>query len=404
MMFDIIKARDGYTTLKVNNIFLYSKYRPLVEVDKFIESEFDHKAKGYLLIGLGLGYHLQSLSKLVKGRKPIIVYALDNKEIELFQSVDFNREIQKNIIITTDFMEISLHQGYQIIIPQAWLQVMDKKHPIYHLLLDIKMKQMSYKRFSPMMEKNFIENIQQDFLLLQNINEKLKKKKVSCLISSGPSLNTTKKWLKKAVEENVYILCVGSALKVLINEGISPDGVIITDCQPTIFEQLNGSGYFGDLFFLSTADSNTVKSHKGNKYLLLQEGYDFAEQYANKRSFPLLETGGSVATTGFSLLEFLNFETIILFGQDLGFIDKHTHATSSTSGRTIFSEDEIFVIQSNSGTPIKTLPNLKSYLRWFNRKCVISKCSVFNTAEKGAKIKGVSLINEEQFYKFIKNP
>ncbi|WP_431029184.1 6-hydroxymethylpterin diphosphokinase MptE-like protein [Lysinibacillus sp. LZ02] len=403
MIFEKIEARDGTNTLKVNNILLYSKYRPIKEVDKFIESEFDNNAKGYLLIGLGLGYHLHSLTKLVAGRKPILVYALDNQEIELYRSETIDMELLNNVMITTDVKKIAVHKDYQIIIPHVWLQVMDKNHSLYHLLMDIKMKQVSYKRFSPMMEINFHENIQQQYFKVQNFKENLKQKKVSCLISSGPSLNVTEKWLK-AVKDDVYILCVGSALKVLMREGVVPDGVIISDCQPTIFEQLDGSEYKGDLFFLSTADSNTVRSHEGDKYILLQKGYDLAEQYAKKVSYPLLETGGSVATTGFSLLEYLEFETVILFGQDLGFATKHTHAINSTSGRELLKGEEFIEIESNIGESIKTLPNLNSYLRWFNAKCKISVCQVYNTAEQGAKIEGVPLVNEKQFYKLIKNP
>lgn len=403
MIFEKIEARDGNNTLKVNNILLYSKYRPIKEVDKFIESEFDNNAKGYLLIGLGLGYHLHSLAKLVGGRKPIIVYAVDNKEIELYKSEPFQMELPDSVIITTDIKKISVHKDYQIIIPHVWLQVMEKKHALYSLLMDIKVKQMSYKRFSPLMEKNFQENIHQHFFRLRNFKDSLKQKKVSCLISSGPSLNVTKAWLK-AAKGKAYLLCVGSALKVLLKEGSVPDGVIISDCQPTIFEQLNDSGYAGDLFFLSTADFNTVKSHAGNKYILLQKGYDLAEQYAKKISYPLVETGGSVATTGFSLLEYLGFENVILFGQDLSLTGNQTHAKNSTSGREILKEEELIEIESNVGGSIKTLPNLNSYLKWFNDKCKISECYVYNTAEQGAKIEGVPLINEKQFYKLIKNP
>ncbi|WP_332650957.1 motility associated factor glycosyltransferase family protein [Lysinibacillus sp. 54212] len=403
MIFEKIKARDGNASLKVNNILLYSKYRPLVEVDKFIESEFDNNAKGYLLIGLGLGYHLHSLAKIVYGRKPILVYALDKKEIELYKSEPFQMELPDSVIITTDIEKITVHTDYQIIIPHVWLQVMEKKHALYSLLMDIKVKQMSYKRFSPVMEKNFQENIQQHFLTLRNFKDSLNKKKVSCLISSGPSLNFTKAWLK-AAKGKAYLLCVGSALKVLLKEGIVPDGVIISDCQPIIFEQLKNTGFTGDLFFLSTADFNTVKSHVGNKYILLQEGYDLAEQYAKKISYPLIETGGSVATTGFSLLEYLEFETVILFGQDLGLTGNQTHANNSTSGREILKEEELVEIESNDGESIKTLPNLNSYLRWFNYKCKISECYVYNTAKQGAKIEGVPLISEKQFYKLIKNP
>lgn len=402
MQFEKIEARDGNATLKVNNILLYSKYSPITEAEKFIESEFNHDDKGYLLIGLGLGYHLHALLELVSDSKPIFVYVMDSQEIDLYESIYCSGKLPSNVTITTDFRKIATVNDYQIIMPHVWLQVMDKQHPLYYLLMDIKMKQMSYKRFSSMMEMNFYENIQQEFFPLEHYQESVELKKFSCLISSGPSLNITKKWLE-VVKEKAYLLCVGSALKVLLEEGIVPDGVIISDCQPTIIEQLRDSGYTGDLFFLSTADFNTVKSHKGDKYILLQKGYEPAEQYAKKMNYPLLETGGSVATTGYSLLEYLGFNSIVLFGQDLGFVNGYTHASNSTSGRILLKDEQYIEIESNSGAPIKTLPNLYSYLIWFNRNCKESKCYVYNTAKNGAKIENVPLIDEVQLYELIKN-
>ncbi len=402
MQFEKIEARDGNATLKVNNILLYSKYRPITDAEKFIESEFNNDDKGYVLIGLGLGYHLHALLKLVTDSKPIFVYVLDSQEIDLYESISGSGKLPSNVTITTDYRKIANVNDYQIIMPHVWLQVMDKQHPLYYLLMDIKIKQMSYKRFSSMMEMNFYENIQQQIFSLPQYRESLEQKKFSCLISSGPSLDTTKKWLE-AVKGKAYLLCVGSALKVLLEEGIVPDGVIISDCQPTIIEQIKDSGYTGDLFFLSTTDFNTVRSHKGDKYLLLQKGYELAEQYAKKMNYPLLETGGSVATTGFSLLEYLGFNTIVLFGQDLGFMDEYTHATNSTSGRNLSIDEQYLEIESNSGAFIKTLPNLYSYLTWFNRNCKESTCNVFNTAKNGAKIESAPLIVEEQLYELIKN-
>ncbi|MCT6817602.1 MAG: hypothetical protein M3043_14495, partial [Lysinibacillus fusiformis] len=87
MQFEKIEARDGNTTLKVNNILLYSKYRPITDTEKFIESEFNNDDKGYVLIGLGLGYHLHALLKLVTDSKPIFVYVLDSQEIDLYESI-----------------------------------------------------------------------------------------------------------------------------------------------------------------------------------------------------------------------------------------------------------------------------------------------------------------------------
>lgn len=398
MNFEKMIARDGADTLKVNDLYVYSKYRPLEDAERYIRSEFNSAAEGYLLIGLGLGYHLYALFQKNQ-TKPIIVYCLDEEEIRLFQnSTVYNDLTRKTTIkITNDLRELQITADYQIIIPHVWMQVMEKKHPLYSFLADIKMKQMTYKQYAPLMEDNFMKNVQlQEFHLTNHRYEK----KVACLVASGPSLNETKKWLAH-VKDDVFILCVGSALKILLNEGIQPDAVIITDPKHSILSQLRGCSHDGLLYYLSTASSSTVSEYQGPRCILLQEGYSLAEQSAKNNTYPLLETGGSVATTGFSLLEYLGFSHIILFGQDLGFFKNYTHAENSTSGRTVNKEEQLIEIESNSNNTIYTTPNLNSYLRWFNEKITKSKVKVYNTAYQGAKINKTNYLNEKEFEKIV---
>lgn len=60
-----------------------------------------------------------------------------------------------------------------------------------------------------------------------------------------------------------------------------------------------------------------------------------AEKFAEKHEQPLFSTGGSVATTTFSLIEWLGYEELYLFGQDLCFLAKQTHAENSISNREV---------------------------------------------------------------------
>lgn len=398
MKIEKMVARNGVDTLKINDLYIYSKYRPLEDSERFIQSEFDPTAEGYLLIGLGLGYHLYALCNQNRS-KPIIVYCLDKQEIQLFQTSIVYEELYRkmNIKITRNLKDLKITSQYQVIIPHVWMQVMEKEHPLYSFLADIKMKQMTYKQYAPLMEENFVENVRlQEFYLTNHRYEK----KVACLVASGPSLNETKKWLVN-VKDDVFILCVGSALKILLNEGIQPDAVIITDPKHSISVQLQGCSYDGLLYYLSTASSSTVSAYPGPRCILLQEGYSLAQQYAKTNEYPLLETGGSVATTGFSLLEYLGFSQIILFGQDLGFVKNFTHAEHSTSGRMVNSEEQLIRIESNSMSTIYTTPNLNSYLRWFNEKVANSNVKVYNTAYKGAKIKKANYLSEKELEKIV---
>lgn len=190
-------------------------------------------------------------------------------------------------------------------------------------------------------------------------------------------------------------------MKPLLQAGIRPDAVIITDSQPEIAVQLDNCSYDGNLFYLCTADYHTVFNYIYRKCVLLQNGYEPAETLAQQIKYPLLDTGGSVATTAFSLLEYLKFEKVILFGQDLGFTSKQTHALNSTSGREIYENEKLIKVIANNNDSLFTTPNLNSYLKWFEKKAVNSTVKLYNTALQGAKIKNAPVIDEIQFLELI---
>lgn len=401
MTYKIVKAKNNDYTLMKNGLYLYSKYRPIQDAENFIEKEFNDEADSYILIGLGLGYHLLALVKRVNSLKQITVYSPYEEELKIYSKSSVYSEIQKykNISIVTDIAEMSISLLDQLIIPRVWLQIMDRGNPLFEHLNDIKIKQLSYKRFQTLMEENFIHNIALKEFNLKEYKVNLKKK-VACLVSSGPSLQETKNWLYP-IQNKVYIVCVGSALKVLINSGIKPDAVIISDAQREIVNQLENSDYNGMLFYLSTANKEAIYSYPFERCILLQNGYKKAEETSKNIGYPLLDTGGSVATTAFSLIEYLGFYNIVFFGQDLGFANQYTHVKGSTSMREINANEKLVPIISNEQKQIYTLPNLYSYLRWFEKKIEHTTVNVYNTAKQGAKIKGTEFITEQEFLNLI---
>lgn len=403
MKFEVSIAKDGHQTLSIDGIHIYSKYKPINHVNSFIDKELDIEAEGYLLLGLGLGYHLNSIVNKV-GKKKIYVLCVDKREQEIFMHSTISNDLLNlsNVDIVYDPKYIEINKNYQIIIPNAWLQVLDKNNPLYYFLADIKIKQESYNSQRQLLENNFSNNLLlNDKNLNHYISETKQVNKIACLVSSGPSLNETKGWLKD-VRKQFYILCVGSALKVLLKENIIPDAVIISDPKVNIIQQLEGTNFNGPLFYLSTANYEATSNYLHKRYILFQSGYKKAENIAEQYNIPLVDTGGSVATTGFSTLKILGFNTIILFGQDLGFKENKTHAKFSTSGRTVYKNERLLKVISNNGEEIYTTPNLHSYLMWFNSKMKDSNnLKVFNTALNGAKIHNVEYIDQDKFYKIV---
>lgn len=398
--FEIENAKNNETTLKINNHYIYSRYAPKRDAYHFVTKEFDHHAEGYIMVGLGLGYHLEKLIDLVSNKKEIVLLVLDNEEIELFKKFNSDHEnlLQKVSIFHSAVKDSILN--YQILIPPSFVSAIGQENPFHDFLQDILIRQRSFKKFSPLLEANFQLNVSLKDPSINEYKNHFYNQK-ACLISSGPSLDDMIETLKEQ-QDHTYILSVGSALKALLKNGIRPNAVIISDAQDNIQKQLNDINYQGDLFYLSTANHSTVLLHDSKRTIIFQHGYKEAETYASKYGYDLLETGGSVATVGFNLLEYMGFSEVFLIGQDLGFKENKTHSHLSTSGKSLNDLTHLKRIESNNGEEIYTLQNLFTYLRWFNKKMRKTNIKVYNTALNGAKIDYVPYINQLQFHKLIR--
>ncbi|XRD25641.1 hypothetical protein AABM34_03385 [Lysinibacillus fusiformis] len=174
MKWEVSLAKDGQLTMQLNDIYLYSKYRPYDDAARWIENEFDDKNSMYLLIGLGLGYHAKALA--AKTTKPIIVYYFD--DIEKYYAQDL---VEYSNIKLTQILNDILGEKVQILIPISFLKAIGEKHPLYEMLENFKIKQISFQRQKNLMLSNFQENLTlKDSELIFN-----KDKRVACLIAAG---------------------------------------------------------------------------------------------------------------------------------------------------------------------------------------------------------------------------
>lgn len=398
MDWQLENAKDGNLTVKMNRYYLYSKYYPYKDACKWICSEVDRTASVYCLIGLGLGYHLKALLEL-EVKQPIYVYYFGTEEYNLFLENNKDRwwDIPQ-VKLIHELKGLNLDRNVQLLIPNTIVKAIGIDHPLHSILEVIKINSVSYKKTSAKMEQNFIENSkkQNEFLRRPHYTQT----RIACLVAAGPSINETVSWLK-GQQKKVDIYVVGAALKVLLHHGIVPKAVVLSDATEGTIHQFSDTNYCGDLYYLCTANYKTVEMHQGPRTILFQKGYQLAEQYAKKNNLPLIETGGSVGTTTFSLLKSLNYSTIVLFGQDLGFTGTATHADGSPSKNVITSTQFLREAEANDGSVVYTTAMFQSFWYWYKEKVESTNVKVYNTALKGLKIPKVPNIDLEEFRKII---
>ena len=83
MKIEILYSKKNEKILKVNNIYINSKYDASLEAKRFIDG-YSHVLEDNVIhiIGLGLGYHVKEILKRIKNKK-IKIYIL-NKEVYNF--------------------------------------------------------------------------------------------------------------------------------------------------------------------------------------------------------------------------------------------------------------------------------------------------------------------------------
>jgi hypothetical protein len=398
---DIHPSKKGPLTLKLNGNYLYSRYDPLRDAERFIHSQIDGSANVYCLFGFGLGYHVQELLQKEPDKQIFVIEPYISVIRRAVEHIDLS-----NIFSHPNVEILCLEQGQAMIntlneltkqqtrwiIPNAWLKALQSSNPLKHFLEDIKIQEMSFQRFSSLMEKNFTENLKYMNADVGKLFGNFKGHK-AVLVSAGPSLDNTLYSLKK-LKDKYFILSVGSALRVLKENSIVPDAVIITDPQETVYKQLDSMKFIQPLIYLSTACYSAVANHKGLRIIAFQKGYPQAESFAGKHNFPLVDTGGSVATTALDILINMGFSEIVFLGQDLAYSKNRSHALQSTSRVEVVSNESLLSVLANDGTMVKTTTILSIYRRWFERKVAETKHVVFkNTAEKGAVIQGVPFVH-----------
>ncbi len=393
-------------TIDNKSYIFYSKYDPSRDSKAFAEEVYDKNIENYLIYGLGLGYHIGALEKLIKSKdnnyhiyiiecnKDILKLAienvnlneiLNNKKITFIMMENERESYEKlNKILSIGNIKIGIHRPSLSIISKEFIE-------LRYLLEEFQMKQNAINSTKDMLEKNFKENIKNfnsnvDILFNKYINKPL------FLVAAGPSLDRNIQELIK-VKDNGVILSVGRAVRPLLAAGIIPDYIIITDPSDFLYDmQLKGVEINVPIIVLSTCDKNVMLNYKGYKYIALQEGYPPAEEYAKNKTLQLIKTGGSVATTGLDVAIRMGSNPIIFVGQDLAFTENKTHS-KHTFSKDVIESNSLRNVEDVYGNIIQTSKNLYIYLRWIQNRIIEEKDIEFiDATEGGARIKGTKIM------------
>lgn len=379
------------------SFYLYSSVNPEREASLLADSL--KQAEEYMVFGMELGYHvLELLNRHQSARVHVFesnIYLLHMA----FTYIDWTTYIangRMRVVYNDDLKQlVSELSGRFAEMKNAELLV---HYPAIKMIEDAQIRQLLEDFFvttSSMREQGSL--LDSNFEVISKLNlpecDELKnifKDKAVVIVGAGPSVDSQLDRLRK-YRDKITVFATGHIIRRLVNEGIIPDAVIITDPQPLMYKQIDGVNLKGiPMILLSTASSSVIDYYNGSIYVAYQSGYELAEIKAKEIGATLFETGGSVTTTALDIALRFGASKIIFVGVDLAYTGGYSHA--SGEGRKVGNIDGLRQVRSNTGDMVYTSKNLDIYRKWIERRIEgVMDTKFYNTGE-GAVIKGTVLI------------
>lgn len=389
----------AWTFVNGQSFYLHSSVNPQREASLLADSL--KQAEDYIVFGMELGYHVLELLNRHQSAS-VCVFESNIYMLHMaFTYIDWTTYIANGrfrVVYNDDLKQlVSELSGRFAEMKNAELLV---HYPAIKMIEDAQTRQLLEDFFvttSSMREQGGL--LDSNFEVISKLNlpecgelKDIFKDKAVVIVGAGPSVDSQLDRLRK-YRDKITVFATGHITRRLVNEGIIPDAVIITDPQPLMYKQIDGVNLKGiPMILLSTASSSVIDYYNGSIYVAYQSGYELAEIKAKEIGATLFETGGSVTTTALDIALRFGARKIIFVGVDLAYTGGYSHA--SGEGRRIENTDGLRQVRSNTGGMVYTSKNLDIYRKWIERRLEgVRDTEVYNTGD-GAEIKGTVLVKD----------
>jgi hypothetical protein len=428
-------SRAGPPTVALPNsaggrIYLHSRYQPIDEAKRLVEST-DLSDKTVLVVqGFGLGYHVEQLFDEASDEAILVIFEPDLRLLRTaFGHRDFSRLLRGGrvmFITRPDRTEIMLRLGDRPALVAVGIGYLShppsvQLHDCFHRQVQGAMAEfLAYCQTGlntlVLNSRRTCENIARNaswYVATPGINT-LKNRHANqpaIIISAGPSLRKNKHLLKDASGKAVLI-AVQTTLQPLLEMGIEPDYVTSLDYHDIctrFFEKLP-KNLRTELIAEPKASTAVLDLYPGPMRIL---GNEFADQLLReiKLEKDRLRAGATVAHLAFYLAEYMGCDPVIFVGQDLGFSDGLCY-TPGTSYEDVWRPELnrfcsvemkqwehiarerpiLRRIEDHQGNPMYTEERLFTYLQQFERDFSTTRCRVIDATEGGAKKRGATVM------------
>lgn len=381
-LYAIKKSKTGFPTLIHINTSgtkkqIDSIYDPVNEASRNLERFNVRESINFVVLGLGLGYHVFEIIKQSITHSKIYIFEKDPDLFSLaLREVDFCSIFEHpgvKLFVDSDIRELSslleperinfTLNDYCLISHKVLTNISIDYYRILYQEIDnyFKESKVNLKTqsiHSKLYYKNIFSNL--DCLMTSPgiISLKGRLPDIPALVcSAGPSLDKNIQFLKSS-RKNFFLISVSTALKPLLHNGVKPDVVVSIDPDELTIRAFDFQMKTEDTWLVYNASvPNTIPKSFPNRRIAFDLDLHLANWF-KKRSKEKGNLGktSSVAHAAFNLAKHLSCSPIILLGQDLCFHKERLHCKYS-----FYYEDSINLV--SRFRPLSYLERLK-YLKY----------------------------------------
>lgn len=371
--------------------YLCSNVNPIEEARLFAERVYRLEEERYLVIGWGMAYHIRELLRMYPEMDLVIVEP-DIGILYHSLSCQDARDILEHVRILwkPDWRRIGsdLRENRELVCWEPELFCFQEAD-IRKQFSDILYRKAAIEDVERLFYQNTRENIRSCDGYVDALRPMIEGKRV-VIAAGGPSLDKNLDQLKDKPDD-VILIAVGTVFRQLLAKGIPIDYVIASDVQ--MFPQIEGlERQTIPFLLLASADRRVSRRYQGKTYLICQQGYSYAAEYAKAQGYTCYDSGGSVATLALDVAIRMKAASIAFVGLDLAMDGTRYHATG-TLQETLpdFGYEKV---EGIDGGKVSSSKAFIRYRLWMERRITQPDVTmpVVDATEGGAKKKGFTVM------------
>ena len=412
-----VESKKPQFALKINEFFIHSKYDPIKEAARIINTNYK-KHQIHILFGYGLGYLADAFLQLQVKEKMIIIdpliesglLELDSRHSSPEQIIYWDKTKINSLAYTISTIANGLDSKINIICTPNYDKLfINEYYDLLKYIREFQNKTLVNRNtvvfFAEQWQKNFSKNLL-EIVKDETLSDLHNKFNYPVIVASGGPSLTKQLPLLKEIQEHVIIIAAGSTINSLLAAEIEPDFVVSIDGGEPNYN------HFKELNLKKARLIYAIFNHPGIRNTFDKRAFVFAEtsqlpitKYLYRNfdvDLPLVTGGGTVAHFSLSIAQLFGAKAIAMIGQDLAYTNNLTHAANNKYAKSVDKTNtELIEVECYYGGKILTSRSLLSMKVTFEEmaKFNLSNIPIYNCTEGGLKLAGYE---QTAFQDFIK--